>query len=238
MKAGVLMTRLAVATIAGSAGLAQAGVEPPSAHAGRATASSATSNSATANPKTGAATFLSSLVGEWEGSIQTRNPEGMTSSSVASASCRLENAGKRLACSYEGFAFGQPTDGALVLSAGASGGSTPTSALCRDGATAKATGAFEHGAMTFTFERSERNKLARFEQVVKAADPNHFTVELSRVESSGKKTLAFKLEMTRLESGEQSGAAAGFEKSKPLASARSAAVSGGGTQTAGVESNH
>ena len=173
------------------------------------------------------------LDGEWEGSIQTRHPEGMTSSSVASASCRREQGGKRLACCYEGFAFGKPTDGALALTAG-SGDASLTSALCRDGATMKATGELDQSAMTFSFDRSDHGKATHYEQVVKASDSNHFTLELFSLDSSNKKTLAFKLDMTRLDHGEKSGASENFDKSKPLASARAAVESN--VQQAGVDS--
>lgn len=57
-----------------------------------------------------------SLAGEWEGQIQVRAADGSLSTSLASMSGKLHDGGNEADLYYEGFAFGKPVDGAMVLS--------------------------------------------------------------------------------------------------------------------------
>lgn len=56
------------------------------------------------------------LAGEWDGQIEVRNAEGALSTSWVGVSARLAADGEHLELYYEGFAFGKPVEGAMVLS--------------------------------------------------------------------------------------------------------------------------
>jgi hypothetical protein len=228
MKAGV--RALAAAAVLTAAGMSMAAEDPESKTA---TSAAVVPGSAKSNTTTACRTLIKGMAGEWEGTIQTRNGEGMSSSSVVSATLRLEEGGKRLAMYYEGFAFGKPVDGAMLLSASAA---SPEAALSRDGTTLNGTGALNGASMSFSFQpASTSKKVVRYEQSVSLSEPNHFVAELNAVDTEGHKSLAFRLDMTRLEGDQKSAAAESFSQSKTLlASARNAVRGGEAVQQAGV----
>lgn len=191
-----------------------------------------------ANPVAEGVALLRNLAGEWEGNIQTRNPDGTTSSSIVSASNRVEKDGKALASVYQGFAFGKATDGALALSVQNSG--KLTTAMSREGQSLQTTATAANNAMTAKFENTLAGfKSGKLEQSLRMTDANHYTLELVNVDGKGNRTVCLKLDMTRLDAGQLSAAAASFESSKAMAMARSAADSlndsDSAVQTAGVE---
>lgn len=182
--------------------------------------------------------LLRNLSGEWEGNIQTRNPDGTTSSSIVSASNRVEKDGKALASVYEGFAFGKATDGAMALSVHSTG--ALAAAFSRDGQSFNTSASASNNAMAASFDKPLNGfKGVKVEQSLKMTDANHYTLELVSVDAKGHKTVALRLDMTRLDAGQKSAAAQSFEASKSMALARGAAeavdMDGGPVQTAGVE---
>lgn len=213
--------------VGGAASAAWARPDEPSKHA-----------SSSAGSVAEGVALLRNLAGEWEGNIQTRNPDGTTSSSIVSASNRVEKDGRALASVYEGFAFGKATDGALALSVHTSG--TLAAAFSRDGQSLTSTASVANNTMTASFDKPLTGfKGVKVEQLLKMTDANRYTLELISVDAQGHKTVALKLDMTRLDAGQKSAAAQNFDTSKSLALARSAAdaadVDGGAVQTAGVE---
>jgi hypothetical protein len=58
------------------------------------------------------------LAGEWDGQIEVRGSSGALSTSLVSMSARMAPGGESLELYYEGFAFGKPVEGAIVLSFG------------------------------------------------------------------------------------------------------------------------
>lgn len=203
------------------------GADEPAANANAANAQKSSSHSTTADCQT----LFKGMAGEWEGTIQTRNGEGMGSASVTSATCRLEDGGKRLALYYEGFAFGKAVDGGMVFSAG----EQPGAAVNRDNSTMKSRGLLEGAAMAFTYSSSS-SKVASYEHTVSLLDPNHMVTEIYSINSKGERSLAFRLDLNRLDSGQKAGASGAFASAKSLASARSAVSSV--TQQAGVDTDH
>lgn len=203
------------------------GADEPGASASATGVQSRSSNSVSADCQT----LFKGMAGEWEGTIQTRNGEGMGSASVTSATCRVEDGGKRLALYYEGFAFGKPVNGGMVFSAG----DQPGAAVHRDGSTMKARGVLEGASMAFTYPSSSA-KAASYEHTVSLVDPNHLVTEVYTINSKGERSMAFRLDMNRLDSGQKAGASGAFASATCLASARSALSSV--TQQAGVDTDH
>lgn len=56
------------------------------------------------------------LAGEWEGQLQLRSSSGKLSASLGSMSAVLDESSSTLEIYYEGFAFGEAVDGAMILS--------------------------------------------------------------------------------------------------------------------------
>ncbi len=56
------------------------------------------------------------LAGEWEGQLQLRSSSGKLSASLGSMSAVLDESSSTLEMYYEGFAFGEAVDGAMILS--------------------------------------------------------------------------------------------------------------------------
>jgi len=176
-------------------------------------------------------TLFKGMAGEWEGTIQTRNGEGMGSASVTSATCRIEDGGKRLALYYEGFAFGQSVNGGMMFSAG----NQPGAAINRDGSTMKARGTMDGASMAFSYP-SSNSKAASYQHTVTLLSPNHMVTEIYAINSKGERSMAFRLDLNRLDSGQKAAASATFASAKSLASARSAVNSV--TQQAGVDTGN
>lgn len=174
----------------------------------------------------GATRLLQRLAGEWEGQVQVRGADGMTSASVISASNRLEQNGSALASCLTGFAFGKPFEGGAALRLD---GSRLTSAWA-DGATPGVlTGEGEAATSSETGTRlvgsiSRNAATERVEQTISMSDENHYVLEVRSVSAQGRPTMLVRLDMTRLAPGRLAAAHDAMKDAPQLERARSAAA--------------
>lgn len=179
----------------------------------------------------------SQLAGEWSGQIQVWNSEGDVSVSIASASSRFNEDRSALEVYYQGFAFQEGADGAFDLALGSDSGKGRLG--FRDefldfNATARVGDAsLEEAAMAGTghAQFDERPGAAEFRAVFLRHSADFWEIKYERVGDDGDWRPILSLQLDRLEQGQRSAAADGFDRAAPLGALRS------GTASAGVESD-
>lgn len=211
--------------VGGVGGVGNAAVLDDPAGSGVATATGGAARARTSQTTAGTAAadisdLFNRLAGEWDGTIQSRGRDGAMSASLASASARLSDDGKRFEMYYEGYAFGRPTEGALVVSAEPTG--AVSMSFSREGTTVDGAGKASSDALTFAYTRSVAGRPVSFEQVVRLADSNRLVLEVFALDKQGDRKLTLRLDFSRLPTGHRAAASASFSTSRTLASARSA----------------
>ncbi len=174
-----------------------------------------------AGENSSATALLRRLAGEWEGQVQVRGADGMTSASVVSASNRLEDGERRLASCLTGFAFAKPFEGAAVLRITGPEVSSSWSDTINKGtslARAEADRCARSGATLAG--RGATSEQATIEQSFTMTGDDNYVFELNSVGESGRRTLLVRLDMTRLPSGRRAEASAKFKDAPLLARLR------------------
>ncbi|MCC7389321.1 MAG: hypothetical protein IT431_11180 [Phycisphaerales bacterium] len=160
------------------------------------------------------------LAGEWEGQIQVRSVEGKLSTAPASMSARLSADKQSVELYYEGFAFGQPVEGAMVFHFD----SANTEASLRDDAVnLQATCRPQPGddASEDAYQMScERESPGEFRVVFSRLDQRAWNIAYQSREGQGEWEEMLSLQLDRLGSGQRSAAADGFDRSPLLGALR------------------
>lgn len=169
---------------------------------------------------TGMDQFFGRLDGEWEGEVQTMQPGGGVSGSIASLSTRAKDDRRSLTTCFEGFSFGQPFEGAAFISFNAkrnqfqqvwfdSVSNTTVTGVAQS---------MSKDSITFAGQATDRTGAATsFEQVLTFGDDRNFTCEYVTVGSNGQRTSVMKMDLTRMPKGSRSLAADRFNNAPLLA---------------------
>jgi hypothetical protein len=176
------------------------------------------------------------LAGDWDGQIEVRSAEGALSTSWVGMSARLADDGERLELYYEGFAFGKPIEGAMLLSFAESqealsirdhaaglrancsravaplDGSSPENSLSMSGSST-----LESGDVRAVFSRNEDGS---------------WRIECQSKQSDGQWSSLLLLSVNRLEAEQRSPVSDNFARSSDLLALRTEHV------TASVEDEH
>jgi len=168
------------------------------------------------------ADLLHRLAGEWEGQVQVRGADGMTSASIISASNRLEDNNQRLASCLTGMAFAKPFDGAAVIRVSGSDLSSSWADSINTGAINAVAHAdqCEADSATFSGRVSRGADASTIEQSLTMTSENSFVLELNSVSDSGRRMLVVRLDMSRLPSGKVAAAGEKFKDAPLLARLR------------------
>ncbi len=160
------------------------------------------------------------LAGEWEGQIQVRSGEGKLSTAPASMSARLSADKQSVELYYEGFAFGQPVEGAMVFRFDAAN----TEASLRDEAVnlqAICLPRTSDAASEDAYQVScESESLGEFRVVFSKLDQRAWNIAYQSREGQGEWEDMLSLQLDRLGSGQRSAAADGFDRSPLLGALR------------------
>lgn len=159
------------------------------------------------------------LAGEWSGQVQVRSARGDLSTAPASMSAKLDAESKTLELYYEGFAFGQPVEGAMRFSfapdqigADIRDGAMNLRATCQpgapEGATAQADNSYAVGC--------ESDSAGDFRVHFTRLDAKAWNIAYESRDEHGEWASMLTLQLDRLGAGEQSAAAQGFELSPML----------------------
>lgn len=182
-----------------------------SVNAGGTTESSTTSQTATATKAT-----MSTLAGEWEGTVDIRWNEKETSSSIASVSARMTEDGSLLSC-FEGYAKGERFEGSMRMRVD-SDRAVSVAYDSRTGSTSKTEGKVGEVTNVFTMTGEADHPLllkkVQVRQVARLISDNECTIEWFTVENDGKETPKMRLNLVRMSEGELSSANALFENKK------------------------
>lgn len=197
-----------------------AAVEPP---AGKSAGKSAPAASS-AMPSH-ALSLLRRLAGEWEGTVQGRDADGMISSSIINASMRLEESGRVLASRYDGRLFGKEFDAGSVWRVDGQ----RLSAVWNDsrgGQNVKVDAVSGADANSLSFEGKAvlpgRKVPSNVRQSVRLIDDVSLQVEWTMQNADGKWTPVMSLELHRMKSDEKSSAAERFNEGRIMSSLRQA----------------
>lgn len=170
--------------------------------------------------------LASMLAGEWEGQIDFRNADGSASVSLASATCRRESDNAYLFY-FEGFAFGNPVDGAMRLSPGKQDGVYQSSGheASTDNAWNSESAPSENGnSLTFSgWMRDAQGNNVKCRQSV-TVNNTSCRIRVEIMGENGSVTPWFTLDLSRMSSGQRSAAADGFDASESVRHVRSAAT--------------
>lgn len=182
-----------------------------SVNAGGNTTSSTTPQTATATKAT-----MSTLAGEWEGTVDIRWNEKETSSSIASVSAKMTDDGSLLSC-FEGYAKGERFEGSMRMRVDADR-AVSVAYDSRTGSTSKTEGKVGEVTNVFTMTGEADHPLllkkVHVRQVARLISDNECTIEWFTVESDGKETPKMRLNLVRMSEGELSSANALFENKK------------------------
>jgi len=163
------------------------------------------------------------LAGEWDGQIEVRRPDGSLSTSLMSMSAKKAADGKRLELYYEGFAFGKPVEGAIVLSfddkhesVTLRDTSTGLRARCAPGEQPDGHDAEDRLSMAGTAAGGDREVRAIFGR----DEADSWNIEYHVKGEDGQWSSAVVMKINRLDGGQVSAAAANFAHSSDLAALR------------------
>jgi hypothetical protein len=174
-----------------------------------------------------ALSLLRRLAGEWEGTVQGVDADGMTSSSIVSASMRLEESGRVLASRFDGRLFGKEFDGGSVwrvdgkgLAAVWSDNRAPGNVRVDAASGSDANSLTLDGRATLPGMKSA----SAVRQVVSLSDNDvTLNIEWQVQNAKGVWTKVLGMEMHRMQEGTTSSAADRFAEGSVLASLRRAA---------------
>ena len=205
-------TALGILTLAGGAAAAEA------AQANGRGAASAAGDLSTRSVAEG-------LAGEWDGQIAVRAEDGSLSTSWVGMCARLAADGERLELYYEGFAFGRPVEGAMLLSFA----DRREALSIRDRAagvrvncspTADASSGGEAGN-SLSMQGNSPEGAEDIRAVFSRDEHGAWTIDCQRRQSDGQWSSLLLLNVSRLEEGQRSAAAANFAGSADLVELRS-----------------
>lgn len=157
---------------------------------------------------------LARLAGEWEGQVQVRKADGTVSSSIVTASNRLENNGAVLASRFEGFAFGRAFDGGVVWAVNPSEPKLESAWFDSfTNVTARATTSPCKNVDTFggTGRATRSSEDRVLEQHVQIASNDQYVIEFFGRDDEGKRVSLLRLELQRLPKGQRAAAADRFD---------------------------
>lgn len=178
--------------------------------------------------------LLRALAGEWQGTLQGRNERNEMSSSVVSASIRLESGGAAVAARFDGFLFGEAHDGGSVWrQQGSSLSGAWMDSRLPEGVASRSSGADSAGSVSFVGQMSlpGQSREMNVRQVVRVLSPDHVSIEWFVVNAQGKELSVLSMDLNRLPKSERSAAASRFDE--PVMAALREQV--GASRQAGVQ---
>lgn len=199
MHAGSLLCILAASTLALHAGHAAASPAPHAEH-----------RTAERSP------LLGTLLGEWEGTVQTRDARGRSSSSVAHMTVVSVNDTRAEGC-FEGSAFGDELLGAFVADIDQKDARVSWSDSRSDRALS-AKGDADKSLAKLSGASPEGNE--RIEMTIRVRSENEIELEWHARPEKGEARLLMRMSLVRMEKGQVSAAADNFADSRQLAASR------------------
>jgi hypothetical protein len=179
------------------------------------TANGGTQSTTSAQAATSQST-LSTLAGEWEGTVEIRWNEKETSASIASVSAKMTEDGSLLSC-FEGFAKGERFEGSMRMRVD-NGSAVAVSYDGRTGSTSKTEGKVGEVNNVFTMSGEADHPLlmkkVQVRQVARLISANECSIEWLAVEADGKETPKMRLNLVRMAEGQVSSANSLFENKK------------------------
>lgn len=154
------------------------------------------------------------LAGHWEGTFQVRNDNDQLSASEVSMAAVRQNAGQTLEIYYEGYAFGKPADGAMILSLDGDQPSLSVRSNASRNAQSFTKATEEDGALVM----SSADASAR--AVFSRESRDTWTIQLERLDEDGGWMHVMALQLDRMDAGQRSAAADRFESARPLQALR------------------
>lgn len=171
------------------------------------------------------------LAGEWDGQIEVRGSSGALSTSLVSVSARMNESGEQLELYYEGFAFGKPVEGAIVLSYA----DDHEGVIFRDKASGLQGNCSSPGDASPAQENEHLmmsgSSKGREVRTIFGRSDDGWNIQYQTKGEDGQWSPAVVMNVHRLGEGERSAAADNFDRSADLASLRSQ------TATASVNSD-
>lgn len=170
----------------------------------------------------------SQLAGEWAGRIQMRADDQQVSVSMASMSAVRNDSTSTLELYYEGFAFGEAIDGAMILSFD----QDLPSLMLRDESSEHATlfrvepehDAMDHDSLVMaSVSAQDGDKDAQASDVravFSRADSDAWNIELQQKDADGQWVRTLALQLDRLDQGQHSAASERFARAEPLLALR------------------
>jgi hypothetical protein len=162
------------------------------------------------------------LAGEWSGRVQMRNADDKLSASMASMSAMRNSSESTLELYYEGFAFGEAIEGAMILSFD----KDLPSLMLRDQSSQESSlyrpefEAAESDDNTMVMSGVSPESDAEVRAVFSRSDHDAWSIDLQEQDKDGEWVSTLVLQLDRMNENQRSAAAERFAQAQPLMALR------------------
>lgn len=162
-----------------------------------------------------ALSMFARLAGQWEGQVEMRRADGLTSSSLIFATNRVKDGGVMESC-LSGFVFGGELEAAALMRAEKGSVSASWLDSVLKFKLAASGGKAESNAVRMSGELPDPKggAASRLEQIVDCSHDDQYVLEIFRVSAAGKRERVLRLDMNRVQQG--SASVASFDSSRLL----------------------